>query len=83
MRLFLSIAIVYLPDRLRALRDEGEAMRVATTVLLSTAAVVSLLTVCGTDGGGDPITSTATSEPTTSPEPTSDASTTDVPNPRE
>lgn len=52
-------------------------MRLAMTVLLSTAAVVSLLTACGTDGGGDPISATAASE--TSPEPTSDASTADAP----
>ena len=58
-------------------------MRLATTVLLSTAAGVSLLTACGTNGGGDPISSTATSETTTSPEPTSDAFTTDVPHSRE
>jgi len=62
-----------MPDRLRALRDEGETMRRATTVLLSTAAVVELLAACGTDGGGDP-----TSAPATSQEPTSDASTTDT-----
>lgn len=54
-------------------------MRRATTVLLSTAAVVSLLTACGTDDGGDPIRATATSETTTALEPTSDASTTDTP----
>ena len=51
----------------------------ATTVLLSTAAVVSLLTACETDGGGDPIRAPATSETTASLEPTSDASTTDTP----
>ena len=55
-------------------------MRRATPVLLSTAAVVSLLAACGTDGGGDPISAApATSETTTSLEPTSNASTTDTP----
>lgn len=53
-------------------------MRRATTVLLSTAAV-ALLAACGTDGGGDPISATATSKTTTSPEPTLDTSTTDAP----
>ena len=56
-------------------------MRRATPVLLSTAAVVSLLAACGTDGGGDPISARApaTSETTASLEPTSNASTTDTP----
>lgn len=53
-------------------------MRRATTALLSTAAVVSLLAACGT-GGGDPTSAPGTSETTTSQEPTSDASTTDAP----
>lgn len=74
MRLFLSIVIFLdLPDRLRALRDEGESMRRATTVLLKAAAVVPLLAACGT-GGGDPTSETATPQ-----EPTSDVSTTDAP----
>ena len=53
-------------------------MRRATTVLLSTALVVSLLAACGT-GDGDPTSAPATSETTTSLEPTSPASTTDTP----
>jgi hypothetical protein len=68
-----------MPDRLRALRVEGETMRRATTVLLSPAAVVALLAACGTDGGGDPTSAPATNETATSQEPTSDASTTDAP----
>ena len=54
-------------------------MRLATTFLLSTSVVISLLAACGTDGGVDPISVPATSETTTSLEPTSDASTTDTP----
>jgi hypothetical protein len=53
-------------------------MRRLTTVLLSTAAVVSLLAACGTSGG-DPTSAPATSETTTSQEPTWVASTTDTP----
>lgn len=54
-------------------------MRRATTTLLSMIAVVALLAACGTDGGGDPTSATATSETTTSLEPALDASTTDAP----
>ena len=54
-------------------------MRLGTTVLLSTAVVVSLLAACGTDGGGDPTSAPATNETTISQEPPSDASTTDAP----
>ena len=53
-------------------------MRRLTTVLLSMAAVVSLLAACGTSGG-DPTSVPATSETTASQEPTRVASTTDTP----
>ena len=53
-------------------------MRRLTTVLLSMAAVVSLLAACGT-GGGNPTSVPATSETTASQEPTRVASTTDTP----
>jgi hypothetical protein len=67
-----------LRDRLRGLREDGETIRRATTVLLSTAAVISLLAACETVGG-DPTSAAAPSETTAAHEPAPAASTTDTP----